>query len=135
MKTPQPPIPHGAIIDVLRPRRDAAERPAGRGACSCPAGTNFAACECAWGALIRRMLQLGYGREADAATLARELPALGATAVDVTSGARKAAIGRLARGWQGPASSLARYLGVSFPALKAAAPDAVRTILERRGTR
>lgn len=109
-------------------------RPPGTGACTCPPGTLYAGCTCSWGLVIDRMLQLGYSRRADAVTLARELPNLGACAQDVTAAARRDAITTLARTWTMSAGALAKLLGVSYAALKAASPVAVRMILERRGT-
>lgn len=110
-------------------------RPPGVGACTCPPGTLYAGCTCSWGAAIDRMLMLGYGRGADPVTLARELPNLGAYAQQVTAAARAAAIVTLARTWTMSAGQLAKLIGVSYSALKSAAPSAVRMILERRGTR
>lgn len=110
-------------------------RPPGVGACTCPPGTLYAGCTCSWGVVMDRMLQLGYGRGADPVTLARELPNLGALAQQVTAKSRERAITTLARDWTMSAGALARLVGVTYGALKSAAPSAVRMILERRGTR
>lgn len=119
-----------ALSAALRPDR----RPPGMGACTCPPGTLYAGCECSWGVMIDRMLQLGYSRGADPVTIAREAPDLGTFAQQVLATARRAAITTLARQWVGPAAGLARVLGITYNALKLTAPAAARMIAERRGS-
>lgn len=98
-------------------------RPAGIGGCTCPAGTNYAACTCAWGVMITRMFQLGYGRDADAVTIAREAQDL-SDAVEQTLGrARRTAVKRLAREWPGSVAALGRLVGLSGQRVAELVPD------------
>lgn len=109
-------------------------RPAGMGACTCPPGTLYAGCECAWGTLVDRMLMLGYGRQADPVTIAREVTDLGAYARQLAGQARQRALTALGRTWEGSAAALARLVGISSQALRAAAPQVFRSITDRQGT-
>jgi hypothetical protein len=133
MQTPT--VTKDGIVEALSATVRPDIRPPGTGTCTCPPGTLYAACTCAWGVAIDRLLQLGYSRGADPVTLARELPDLGAYVQGVASAARKHAITTLARDWTASAAKFARMLGIGYPALQSAAPAAVRMILERRGTR
>lgn len=107
-------------------------RPAGTGACTCPPGTLYARCECEWGVAVTRMLQLGYSRQADLVTIAREVSDLGKTiSVDLMPAARRRALRTIAATWQESLRSLAVLLGVTPAAIRKAAPDAVRRITGR----
>lgn len=107
-------------------------RPAGTGACTCPPGTLYARCECEWGVAVTRMLQLGYSRQADLVTIAREVSDLGKTiSVDLMPAARRRALRAIAATWQESLRSLAQLLNVTPAAIRKAAPDAVRRITGR----
>ena len=101
------------ITEPLSPSVRPDLRPAGIGGCVCPAGTNYAACECAWGVLVDRLMQMGYGRGADAVTIAREAQDLTEFAEQVLGTARRVAIRRVAHEWPGSVAALGRLVGVS----------------------
>jgi hypothetical protein len=109
-------------------------RPPGMGACTCPPGTLYASCTCAWVDLIDRLLFYAYGRQADPATIAREISD---TATwfhrNVAPAARRNALTTLARQWGGTFRDFAKMLGVTAPAIRKAAPAAARMIRERVG--
>lgn len=120
------------IVEALSARLRPDIRPAGTGACTCPPGTVYAGCECGWGVAVTRMLQLGYSRQADPATIAREVPNLGKMiSNDLMPAARRTALRTLARTWTESLDSLAKLLQVSPAAIRKAAPDAVARITGR----
>lgn len=125
------------IMEALSPRLRPDIRPAGTGACTCPPGTVYAGCECAWGVAVTRMLQLGYSRQADPVTIAREVPNLGKMINnDLMPAARRTALRTVARSWTDSLGALAKLLGVSPAAISKAAPDAAHRITGgRRGPR
>lgn len=120
------------IMEPLSPRLRPDIRPAGTGACTCPPGTVYAGCTCSWGVAINRMLQLGYSRQADPATIARDVPNLGKMiSNDLMPAARRTALRTLARSWTESLDALAKLLGVTPAAIRKAAPDATARITGR----
>lgn len=109
-------------------------RPPGMGACTCPPGTLYASCACGWATLIDRLLFFAYGRQADPATIAREISDT-ATWLhrDLAPTARRNALTALASQWRGTFREFAKMLGVTAPAIRKAAPAAARMIRERVG--
>jgi hypothetical protein len=122
------------IVEALSARLRPDIRPAGTGACTCPPGTVYAGCECGWGTAITRMLQLGYSRQADPVTIAREVSDLGKMiSNDLMPAARRTALRTLARTWTDSLGALAKLLGVTPAAIRKAAPDATARITGRTG--
>lgn len=120
------------IMEPLSPRLRPDIRPAGTGACTCSPGTVYAGCTCSWGVAINRMLQLGYSRQADPATIARDVPNLGKMiSNDLLPAARRTALRTLARSWTESLDALAKLLGVTPAAIRKAAPDATARITGR----
>lgn len=108
-------------------------RPAGVGACTCPPGTLYGACRCPWGTMVSRLLQVGYGRGADPATLARELGDTAAFVADQLSAARSRSVRAVVKSWTGTAASLARHLGFrSVTSLEHWAPREYAALKARR---
>lgn len=101
------------ISEPLSPSVRPDVRPEGTGACTCPAGTNFAACRCRWGVLVLRALQLGYGPRSTPAVLARELEDFAGLARLAATDGKADAVRRLGRGWVGSVAALARMVKLS----------------------
>lgn len=127
-------IPQEAIMETLSPAVRVDLRPAGTGACMCAPGTNYARCECAWGVMITRALQLAYGRDADDVVRARELKHFGDSWADLASKSRRIALRSIAGYWTMSVGKLAKLLGVTTNALRDFAPEVCRSITDRRGT-
>lgn len=109
-------------------------RPPGIGACTCPPGTLYASCTCSWATLIDRLMFYAYGRQADPATIAREISATAKWFyMDVAPTARRNALTTLARQWHGTFRAFAKMIGVTAPAIRKAAPAAARMIADRLG--
>lgn len=112
-------------------------RPPGMGACTCPAGTQYASCKCGWATLIDRLLFFAYSGKADPVTIAREISDTAEYLRDTLApAARRSALRTLAATWTGTLSAFAKMLGISAAAISKAAPDAARRITGgRRGPR
>ena len=98
-------------------------RPAGTGGCTCPPGTNYAACTCAWATMIDRLLQLGYSRTADPVTIAREAQDTSDYVRSTLRTARVNAVRTRARTWPGSVAALGRLVGLGGQRLADLVPN------------
>lgn len=86
-------------------------RLATRGVCSCEPPTTFTDCTCHWGALVRRMLYVGYSQPLDQA--AHDLLPLSENARDVILNQREVTYRRLVAAFQGSVLEFCAAHGLS----------------------